>query len=515
MSNSKERILGAGTATILAGKKPLVWWEKLGLTVGVLGLYVGLATAAPVYVSPIGSINGTTTSSATITTLNTSTITVTWTGTMLGGKLRLGTWDDSDRRTIQLYDTSSILKLGASDADSASDPNADSEGIVIYHPTTNYAARIKAERFGLTRDNDQTQYYFKVDADEFFHSSAPLTVGGTTAPGVAGIGHIEARAVTGSLGSVTARSGSQFARLFSTDASAPGISWLSGADLRLGEGSLDGGSFTERMRFKGSMGLVGLNDTDPDGQLEIVSNQAPAGFILAISSQADVTGAILTVLGNGNMGIGVASPLSLLNVQTADSGVTPHVNADEAFFEGSGNAGITIGTPNTSVGSIFFGDPDDATIGQISYDHNTNKLALATNANTALTIDSNRLLGIGTTAPETKLHLSSGILLTDGTTPYHTFTTVTSTPTTAAARASIWANTTAGSAEMKVVDGAGNVTQISPHNGEGDWIFYSENIKTGKRVYVNMEHFIKSMEKISGEQFIFDTYGEVPKKGGK
>ena len=56
-------------------------------------------------------------------------------------------------------------------------------------------------------------------------------------------------------------------------------------------------------------------------------------------------------------------------------------------------------------------------------------------------------------------------------------------------------------AELFVKDGAGNITQISPHDGEGDWVYYSENVKTGKRVKVNMERMIRRLEEITGETF--------------
>ena len=39
---------------------------------------------------------------------------------------------------------------------------------------------------------------------------------------------------------------------------------------------------------------------------------------------------------------------------------------------------------------------------------------------------------------------------------------------------------------MFVQDEAGNVTKIS-HNEQGEWEYYSRNIKTGKVVRINME----------------------------
>ena len=58
---------------------------------------------------------------------------------------------------------------------------------------------------------------------------------------------------------------------------------------------------------------------------------------------------------------------------------------------------------------------------------------------------------------------------------------------------------------MYAIDGDGTTTRISPHSPDGDWEYYSENKRTGKRVRINMERFIKRMEEIHGETF-FDEY---------
>ena len=69
-------------------------------------------------------------------------------------------------------------------------------------------------------------------------------------------------------------------------------------------------------------------------------------------------------------------------------------------------------------------------------------------------------------------------------------------------RAAIYAKDVSSSAEVFVRDEAGNVTQISPHNAEGEWTYYSENSITGKRFKVNMEKMIRKLEEITGENFI-------------
>ncbi len=60
---------------------------------------------------------------------------------------------------------------------------------------------------------------------------------------------------------------------------------------------------------------VGVDDSDPDGQLEILSESAPTGFIFAVSSQTDTTGDIFAITGNGNVGIGFGAPSSKFEVR--------------------------------------------------------------------------------------------------------------------------------------------------------------------------------------------------------
>ena len=80
--------------------------------------------------------------------------------------------------------------------------------------------------------------------------------------------------------------------------------------------------------------------------------------------------------------------------------------------------------------------------------------------------------------------------------------TVGSDPTTVANTAHIYAKDESASAEVYVRDEAGNVTKISPHNAQGEWEYYSRNIKTGKIVRVNMEEMIRDLEQLTGKTYI-------------
>ena len=57
--------------------------------------------------------------------------------------------------------------------------------------------------------------------------------------------------------------------------------------------------------------------------------------------------------------------------------------------------------------------------------------------------------------------------------------------------------------ELYVMDESGNETNISPHNDNGEWEFFSRNAKTGKCVRINMERVLKRLEELNpGEKFI-------------
>lgn len=70
----------------------------------------------------------------------------------------------------------------------------------------------------------------------------------------------------------------------------------------------------------------------------------------------------------------------------------------------------------------------------------------------------------------------------------------------------IYTKDVSGSTEVFVQDDKGNVTQISPHNEDGEWHYFSRNVKTGKVVRINMEKMIRRLEEITGESFMEEWY---------
>lgn len=64
---------------------------------------------------------------------------------------------------------------------------------------------------------------------------------------------------------------------------------------------------------------------------------------------------------------------SRLTVSAGASAATADGDADELIVENSANAGMSILTPNTATGAIYFGDPEDPDVAGLEYNHATNR----------------------------------------------------------------------------------------------------------------------------------------------
>ncbi len=107
---------------------------------------------------------------------------------------------------------------------------------------------------------------------------------------------------------------------------------------------------------------------------------------------------------SGFVGIGTSSPASKLHAFNGSSGVSPNSFAP-LFIENSSSAYLQLGSPEASATGVLFGKPSSAISGGVLYDGSSN-LSLRTGGNNIrMTVTSAGDVGIGTTTPDTKLHV--------------------------------------------------------------------------------------------------------------
>ena len=158
---------------------------------------------------------------------------------------------------------------------------------------------------------------------------------------------------------------------------------------------------------------IGLQAQTSKETLNAVLNTSTNSLNVSLSGSNTISGDVtitgdLTVQGSGTNAYDEIVQGQLV-VQTGSSGATADTNADELVVESNGNAGISILTPNASIGQLAFGSDGDAYGAFVSWQGSTNQMTIATanaddsivlqtaNKVTALTIDSNQNVGIGGT----------------------------------------------------------------------------------------------------------------------
>ena len=250
-------------------------------------------------------------------------------------------------------------------------------------------------------------------------------------------------------------------------ASGDTSTWFSGSAYDLSAGAFDPSNFGESTgritQFSGDVitsgAIVGKNNS--------LSGLTGEENCLILTAQNSIYGTATTYGFYGDTS-------SLQNI------------GDDMFFFVSG----TIGGRGQSGTSVFGGDV------VISGSLDVNNASITTDGK----------IGIGNTSPNDALDVTGNVRISNyirlncqgtvtppGTPPLQD-------------HAHIYSKLTGGTAEIFVQDSDGNETQISPHNPEGEWHYFSRNTRTGKVVRINMEKMIRRLEEITGESFMEEWY---------
>jgi len=139
-------------------------------------------------------------------------------------------------------------------------------------------------------------------------------------------------------------------------------------------------------QFYGGTTQAGSINTDTVSSSPSLEISAVGAFAIRTNNGSER----MRILSDGKVGIGTASPARQLTVSGSASPVIAIVDTG------------TSGSP-----SLFFGDSSADNVGKIQYSNSNNSLATVVNGSERMRITSAGLVGIGTSSPDTLLHLSS------------------------------------------------------------------------------------------------------------
>ena len=146
------------------------------------------------------------------------------------------------------------------------------------------------------------------------------------------------------------------------------------------------GNYTSGIGFafgSGTAGISGVQGTADADRMGLAFFTHPSGTGSAAAEEK------MRIDYLGNVGIGTSSPSAILHSYQGASGQSSvNANANGLVVEDNASNGISILTPSSQIGSIFFGDQNDNFVGGFRYDHTNNSLQSYSNNAERMRIDS-------------------------------------------------------------------------------------------------------------------------------
>jgi hypothetical protein len=343
-----------------------------------------------------------------------------------------------------------------------------------------------------------------VNASYFFGDGAGLTNLSTTIEEVLTAGNVATTPFTGSgirvddIGNTT----------LSITANSGDLNLSSSADINL---DLAGGDF----KVEGGRVTVGTSGVNVDilqkGNLSVIGTAT----LPVVSSSVGVSGAFFQ--GDGSGLTGVTGDWD--GQHTGDAGITGSLEVLGQLSASLGITGSEVHTPTiyaTSFHAPGIGSPTYQISNAGVFIYNDLSVGLNANPDTFVVDRTEQKVGVSyniASLPDAQFSVSGSTKFGELSTDTHQFTGSvsfisgsgdlltmddTNAPPTPTAAAHLYAK----SGEMFVMDTAGNETQISPHDEEGEWQYFSRNTKTGKVVRIRMEKMIRKLEELTGDTFI-------------
>jgi hypothetical protein len=175
-----------------------------------------------------------------------------------------------------------------------------------------------------------------------------------------------------------------------------------------------------------SDGKVGIGTTTPESELTVNGYiQVPNGRGITFSDIGDGNANRVSIVGSednntmffktnnsvrmafasGNVGIGTTGPLAKLHVKDGNT-LTAALPNTSALIEGFSQSILQVASHSTGYSQLAFGDQDDGFDGGLIYNNASRYLAIEAANTEQIRFTSNGNVGIGTTAPNSKVHIS-------------------------------------------------------------------------------------------------------------